>query len=48
LIPLARDPASGALAALGHIADPLAVAEIRNSQVVVIDPAPRSFGGAGF
>ena len=25
----------------------LAVAEIRNSQVVVIDPAPRSFGGAG-
>ncbi|MGD9917182.1 MAG: penicillin-binding protein activator, partial [Paenirhodobacter sp.] len=25
----------------------LAVAEIRNSQVVVIDPAPRSFG-AGF
>ncbi len=26
----------------------LAVAEIRNSQVVVIDPAPRSFGGAGF
>ena len=26
----------------------LAVAEIRNRQVVVIDPAPRSFGGAGF
>ncbi|ARE39774.1 ABC-type branched-chain amino acid transport system periplasmic component [Rhodovulum sp. P5] len=26
----------------------LAVAEIRNSQVNVIDPAPRSFGGAGF
>lgn len=26
----------------------LAVAQIRNSQVVVIDPAPRSFGGAGF
>lgn len=26
----------------------LAVAEIRNNQVVVIDPAPRSFGGAGF
>ena len=25
----------------------LAVAEIRNNQVVVIDPAPRSFGGAG-
>ena len=25
----------------------LAVAEIRNKQVVVIDPAPRSFGGAG-
>lgn len=25
----------------------LAVAEIRNSQVVVIDPAPRSFGGPG-
>ena len=25
-----------------------AVAEIRNNQVVVIDPAPRSFGGAGF
>lgn len=26
----------------------LAVAEIRNGQVVIIDPAPRSFGGAGF
>ncbi|RVT87109.1 penicillin-binding protein activator [Rhodobacteraceae bacterium CCMM004] len=26
----------------------LAVAEIRNNQVVVIDPAPRRFGGAGF
>ncbi|MFA5538503.1 MAG: penicillin-binding protein activator [Gemmobacter sp.] len=26
----------------------LAVAEIRDNQVVVIDPAPRSFGGAGF
>jgi hypothetical protein len=26
----------------------LAVAEIRNNQVVVIDAAPRSFGGAGF
>ncbi len=26
----------------------LAVAEIRNNQVVVIDPAPRNFGGAGF
>ena len=26
----------------------LAVAEIRNNQVVVIDPAPRSFGGFGF
>lgn len=26
----------------------LAVAQIRNSQVVVIDAAPRSFGGAGF
>lgn len=26
----------------------LAVAEIRNNQVVVIDSAPRSFGGAGF
>lgn len=26
----------------------LAVAEIQNSQVVVIDPAPRSFGSAGF
>ena len=26
----------------------LAIAQIRNSQVVVIDPAPRSFGGAGF
>jgi ABC-type branched-subunit amino acid transport system substrate-binding protein len=25
----------------------LAVAEIQNNQVVVIDPAPRSFGGAG-
>ncbi|MDR5653682.1 penicillin-binding protein activator [Ruixingdingia sedimenti] len=26
----------------------LAVAQIRNNQVVVIDPAPKSFGGAGF
>jgi ABC-type branched-subunit amino acid transport system substrate-binding protein len=26
----------------------LAVAQVRNNQVVVIDPAPRSFGGAGF
>ncbi|RDC74840.1 penicillin-binding protein activator [Rhodovulum sp. 12E13] len=26
----------------------LAVAQIRNNQVVVIDPAPRRFGGAGF
>jgi len=26
----------------------LAVAEIRDKQVIVIDPAPRSFGGAGF
>ena len=26
----------------------LAVAQIQNAQVVVIDPAPRSFGGAGF
>lgn len=26
----------------------LAIATIRNSQVVVLDPAPRSFGGAGF
>ncbi|WP_095589517.1 penicillin-binding protein activator [Actibacterium ureilyticum] len=26
----------------------LAVAEIKNNQVVVIDPAPRSFGGFGF
>lgn len=26
----------------------LAVAEIRNNQVIVIDPAPRSFAGAGF
>ncbi|MBC7138617.1 MAG: penicillin-binding protein activator [Defluviimonas sp.] len=26
----------------------LAVAQIRNNQVYVIDPAPRSFGGAGF
>ncbi|MBL3568684.1 penicillin-binding protein activator [Rhodovulum sulfidophilum] len=26
----------------------LAVAEIRDNQVTVIDPAPRSFGGAGF
>ena len=25
----------------------LAVATIRNRQVVVIDPAPRAFGGAG-
>ncbi|SPH16902.1 hypothetical protein DEA8626_00416 [Defluviimonas aquaemixtae] len=26
----------------------LAVAQIQNAQVVIIDPAPRSFGGAGF
>ncbi len=26
----------------------LAVAQVRNGQMVVIDPAPRSFGGAGF
>lgn len=26
----------------------LAIAEIRNAQAVVIDPAPRTFGGAGF
>ncbi|HBQ36190.1 MAG TPA: penicillin-binding protein activator, partial [Rhodobacteraceae bacterium] len=26
----------------------LAIAEIRNRQPVIIDPAPRSFGGAGF
>ena len=26
----------------------LAIAQIRNNQIVVIDPAPRSFGGAGF
>lgn len=26
----------------------LAVAQIENNQVIVIDPAPRSFGGAGF
>ncbi len=26
----------------------LAIAQIRNNQVVVIDPAPRGFGGAGF
>jgi Periplasmic binding protein len=26
----------------------LAIAQIRNSQVVIVDPAPRSFGGAGF
>ncbi len=26
----------------------LAVAQIQNSQVVIVDPAPRSFGGAGF
>ncbi|TYB88540.1 penicillin-binding protein activator [Oceaniovalibus sp. ACAM 378] len=26
----------------------MAVAQIRNNQVVVIDPAPKSFGGAGF
>ena len=25
----------------------LAVAQVRNNQVIVIDPAPRSFGGAG-
>jgi len=26
----------------------LAVAQVRNGQIVVVDPAPRSFGGAGF
>ena len=26
----------------------LAVAQIQNNQVTVIDPAPRRFGGAGF
>ena len=26
----------------------LAVAQIQNNQVIIIDPAPRSFGGAGF
>jgi hypothetical protein len=26
----------------------LAVAEVRNNSVVILDPAPRSFGGAGF
>ena len=26
----------------------LAVATIQNNQVVILDPAPRSFGGAGF
>jgi len=26
----------------------LAIAQIQNNQVSVIDPAPRSFGGAGF
>lgn len=26
----------------------LAVAQIQNNQVIVVDPAPRSFGGAGF
>jgi ABC-type branched-subunit amino acid transport system substrate-binding protein len=26
----------------------LAVAQIRNNQVVIVDPAPRGFGGAGF
>ena len=26
----------------------LAVAQVQNNQVVVIDPAPRGFGGAGF
>jgi len=26
----------------------LAVATVRNNQVVVIDPAPQGFGGAGF
>jgi hypothetical protein len=26
----------------------LAIAQIRSGQVVVIDAAPRSFGGAGF
>ena len=26
----------------------LAIAQIQNSQVVIIDPAPRNFGGAGY
>ena len=26
----------------------LAIAQIQNNQVIVIDPAPRSFGGVGF
>ena len=26
----------------------LAVAEVRNNQVTILDAAPRSFGGAGF
>jgi hypothetical protein len=26
----------------------LAIAQVRNGQALVIDPAPRSFGGAGF
>jgi hypothetical protein len=26
----------------------LAVAQVQNNQVTVIEPAPRSFGGAGF
>ena len=36
------------LRADGTIERGLAVATIQNKQVVVIDPAPRSFGGAGF
>ena len=32
----------------GTVDRALAVAEIRNNQVIVIDPAPRRFGGAGF
>ena len=32
----------------GSVERALAVAEIRNNQVIVIDPAPRRLGGAGF
>lgn len=32
----------------GSVERALAVAEVRNNQVVVIDPAPRRLGGAGF